>query len=94
MKTTVKQTLKLATGICVAIGAVTFGAVAASSTAVKVVAESLKAGANAMKQTMAELQAEAKAAAAAEESTPASPASNTMDATPAEVEETSEPSGN
>lgn len=58
MKATIKKTIKFTTGVCAALGIVTIGAVVASGTAVKVVAEGLKAGTAAMKKTMAELQAE------------------------------------
>lgn len=58
MKASVKKTIKFATGACAALGIVTIGAVVASGTAVKVVAEGLKAGTEAMKKTMADLQAE------------------------------------
>ena len=58
MKTSVKKTIKFATGVCAALGIVTLGAVVASGTAVKAVAEGFKAGAATMKKTMADLQAE------------------------------------
>lgn len=57
MKSAIKKTIRLTTGVCAALGIVTIGAVVASGTAVKVVAEGLKAGTAAMKKTMAELQA-------------------------------------
>lgn len=58
MKTSVKKTIKFATGVCAALGIVTLGAVVASGTAVKAVAEGLKAGVTTMKKTMADLQTE------------------------------------
>ena len=58
MKSSIKKTIKFTTGACAALGIVALGAVVASGTAVKVVAEGLKAGAMAMKNTMVELQAE------------------------------------
>ena len=58
MKSSIKKTIKFTTGACAALGIVALGAVVASGTAVKVVAEGLKAGTAAMKKTMAELQAE------------------------------------
>ena len=57
MKSAIAKTIKFSAGVCAALGIVTLGAVVASGTAVKVVAEGLKAGAAAMKKTMAELQA-------------------------------------
>ena len=67
MKVNVKKTVRFAAGVCAALGVVTLGAVVASGTAVRIVAEGFKAGAGAMKKTMAELQAEQKEAAAEEE---------------------------
>jgi len=58
MKSAIAKTIKFSAGVCAALGIVTLGAVVASGTAVKVVAEGLKAGAAAMKKTMAELRAE------------------------------------
>lgn len=58
MKSAIAKTIKFSAGVCVALGIVTLGAVVASGTAVKVVAEGLKAGAAAMKKTMNELRAE------------------------------------
>ena len=58
MKTTVKKTIKFASGVCAALGVVTLGAVLASGVAVKVVAEGIRAGVDGMKKTIAELQAE------------------------------------
>lgn len=59
MKTMVKKTLKFTGGVCAALGIVAVGAVVASSSAVKVVAEGLKAAGKAMKQTVEELKEEA-----------------------------------
>ena len=58
MKSRIKKTIKLTTGVCAALGIVTIGAVVASGTAAKVVAEGFKAGTAAMKKTMTELRAE------------------------------------
>lgn len=58
MKSAIAKTIKFSAGVCAALGIVTLGAVVASGTAVKVVAEGLKAGAAAMKKTMNELRAE------------------------------------
>ena len=66
MKANVKKTIKFTTGVCAALGIVTIGAVVASGTAVKVVAEGLKAGVKTMKKTIAELQAEKGEPGAAE----------------------------
>lgn len=73
MNKTMKKAAKLALGTCTALTVVTLGAVFASSAAVKVVAESMKAGLDTMNKTMAELRAESHSAvpAAAEEVTPA-----------------------
>ena len=58
MKSTIMKTIKFTAGVCAALGVVTIGAVVASGTAVKVVAEGLKAGAEAMKKAMEELRTE------------------------------------
>lgn len=58
MKKAVKNTMKFALGVCAALSVVTFGAVIASGTAVKVVTEGFKAGAEAMKKTIDDLRAE------------------------------------
>lgn len=58
MNTIVKKTLKFTGGVCAAISIVAVGTVVASSSAVKVVAEGLKAAGKAMKQTVEEMKAE------------------------------------
>ena len=58
MKTGVKKTIKFASGVCAALGVMTLGAVVASGVAVKVVAESLRASIDGMKETVAELKRE------------------------------------
>ena len=71
MNKTMKNAVKFALGTCTALTVVTLGAAFASSAAVKVVAESMKAGLETMRKTMSELSAESAAPAAAEEVTPA-----------------------
>ena len=71
MNKTMKKAAKFALGTCTALSVVTLGAVFASSAAVKVVAESMKAGLDTMQKTMAELRAENHSSTAAEEITPA-----------------------
>ena len=81
MKSAIAKTIKFSAGVCAALGIVTLGAVVASSTAVKVVAEGLKAGAAAMKKTMAELRAEQVNNETAESAT------ETVDSSVADLEE-------
>lgn len=77
MKKSVIKTVKFAAGACAALGLVTLGAVVASGTAVKIVAEGLKAGAETMKKTINELRTEPEAQAeeccCAGEATPTAP---------------------
>lgn len=56
MNTTLKKTIKLASACCAALGVMTLGAVVASGVAVKVVAESLRASIDGMKETITELK--------------------------------------
>ena len=58
MKITAKKAMQFAAGTCAALSLVAIGSVIASGTAVKVMAEGLKAGAAAMKDTVAQLRAE------------------------------------
>ncbi len=56
MNTTLKKAIKLTSGVCAALGVMTLGAVVASGVAVKVVAESLRASIDGMKETISELK--------------------------------------
>lgn len=69
MNNTLKKTIKFACGTCAALGVVTLAAVVASSSALKITAEGLKAGGRAMKQTMRELRTEEASIPAGEDET-------------------------
>lgn len=87
MNVNAKKTLKFAVGVCAALGAVALGAVVASGSAFKVVAESLNAAKNTMKKTMAEMKSEDKKDAAPAATDMPLTAEANVEVSPADFEE-------